>query len=363
MVSTKKFEDYKYIKIISALRIYNKKYGNYLVPRKFIIPSNIIWPKYLWEFKLGHQVKEIKYNSTNKSNFITFLKKFPIYDEFYAVFKSTNDVKWEHVILPALKNYYRLHKNVHIPKTFICPMNDENWPCVEHWGYKLGEAVDNIRSRNDFSPQILRSIEDLKSIKFGEIDLREKVTNQIFSFICRIKTDYGILVGIGVSGIKDSGYGVFNLTGSVIPKLSIICRYDGRIISSAKFKNQMDYNLYDKVVELGDLGESFVLVNKKLMEVCKFKEKYENRIRPYSAYLLAEGNVGGYFNDKALGVPSKKYWNISRKVNNCILVSGCNVDENNDEECVILNEVYVLAWRDINYMEEFFLAYGCNFEV
>ena len=357
MVSVKKINVYNLI--ICALRIYKQIYGTFSVPIDYIIPEHSIWPNHLWGIELGIKVKGIRNSSSNKANFINFLERSNIYEEFKNVLRSVRDAKWEDVILPALQNYYRLHQNVNVPKNYICPIND-SWR-VEHWGFELGKQMDNIRHRNDYSKQVLSSAEVLKSIKFGEADTCEKTVNQIFRIIARIKTEHGITIGIGRSGIKNAGYGAFNLSGSIIRKNSIICRYEGKIINEEVVENNDNNDIYDKVVQIGDLGESFILANKTLMEVQAFKEKYANRIRPYSAYLSAEGKLGGYFNDNAYGTSKSRYWMESKKKNNCVLIAGCEVDENNNEESIVINKVYVLAWRDINPKEEFFLAYGSKF--
>ena len=358
--STKKLND-EFNVIICALRIYKQKYGNFSVPYNFIIPKYIFWSKRIWGFELGIKVKEIRNSLSKKTKFINFLEGCNIYDEFKEVFRSVSDAKWQDTILPALKNYYRLHQNLNVPTNYICPFNDENWPCVNHWGLKLGVHVKNIRIRNNYSKQVLSSAEELKEIKFGEADTCDKSIKQTFGIISKIETEHGITVGIGRSGIKNAGYGAFNLSGSIIRKNSIICRYEGKIINEEVVENNDNNDIYDKVVQIGDLGESFILANKTLMEVQAFKEKYANRIRPYSAYLSAEGKLGGYFNDNAYGTSKSRYWMESKKKNNCVLIAGCEVDENSSEKNITVNKVYVMTWKDIHPNEEFFLAYGNNF--
>ncbi|EGZ22502.1 hypothetical protein PHYSODRAFT_489649 [Phytophthora sojae] len=53
---------------------------------------------------------------------------------------------WEKKILTALRVYKQLHGDLLVSFSFTIPSGDERWPPVT-WGYKLGAAVSNLRTK------------------------------------------------------------------------------------------------------------------------------------------------------------------------------------------------------------------------
>ncbi|EGZ22468.1 hypothetical protein PHYSODRAFT_490736, partial [Phytophthora sojae] len=36
--------------------------------------------------------------------------------------------KWDHIILPGLRQYWKMHGHVDVPQAFVVPAGDEAWP-------------------------------------------------------------------------------------------------------------------------------------------------------------------------------------------------------------------------------------------
>ena len=51
----------KFIQIMKALKMHNDLYGDYLVPRYFVVPHEPPWPEELWGMQLGTRVNNIRH--------------------------------------------------------------------------------------------------------------------------------------------------------------------------------------------------------------------------------------------------------------------------------------------------------------
>lgn len=174
--------------------------------------------------------------------------------------------------------------------------------------------------------------------------------------IFRQEENPGGKIGVGPSGIPDAGNGLFNISGKTWPMLTVVC-----IFGSRRITKEMHHDGLNKVARCGELGETFVVVNGQVQSVEDFQVRYGHRLVPYDGLVDAEDQVGGYPNDRVYEYPPDIYWDASGLHNNSILTPGCIIDPNPAGAAIVLDQLYVVTWKDVLDREEFFLAYGTSY--
>ncbi|KAE8997832.1 hypothetical protein PF010_g1330 [Phytophthora fragariae] len=111
-------------KILAALRPYKQLNGDVLVPRPFMVPSgDACWPSVTWGYKLGVAVRDIRTRSKSKARLSTEmeeeLEKLDFVYDFYQF-------RWNRVVMPALREFYRVNGHADVPKNFVVPIGNES---------------------------------------------------------------------------------------------------------------------------------------------------------------------------------------------------------------------------------------------
>ncbi|KAF0683478.1 Aste57867_24470 [Aphanomyces stellatus] len=174
--------------------------------------------------------------------------------------------------------------------------------------------------------------------------------------IQRIESNINGKLGMAISGIPNSGRGMFNLSEHAWPAFSVVCIFGSRRISE-----EMHHDGLNKVARCGEVGETFVVVNGEVKEVEKFMEQYGHRLIEYDGLVDAEGSMGGFPNDRVYEYPEEMYWDASGFYNNTILCPGCIVDPSKPESKIVLDQLYLVTWKEVEPLHEFFLAYGTSY--
>ncbi|KAE9071505.1 hypothetical protein PF007_g26528 [Phytophthora fragariae] len=98
-------------KMLVALRAYKEINGDTLVPRPFVIPSgDARWPRVAWGYALGRGVNTLR-------------------------------LKWDEIIMPALRHFYAVNGHTDVPWTFVVPDGDDAWPRLS-WNWSLGFTIE-----------------------------------------------------------------------------------------------------------------------------------------------------------------------------------------------------------------------------
>lgn len=125
---------------IQAFRAIN---GHAKVPKRFVVPhDDHRYPVHTWGLQLGNSIHHIRCHGTHLS----------ARDRLVALgvqFSIKAKVGYPTILL-AMQAYKAVHGDVHVPKRFVVPSNDERYP-AETWGLKLGNTVSNIRNAQAFS--------------------------------------------------------------------------------------------------------------------------------------------------------------------------------------------------------------------
>ena len=123
-----------------ALERYNELYGDMLVPIKFIIPDECDeWSEEMWGMLLGKIV-----NATRAGNSHVRMRDdlSEMGFDFYKQ-KELKNASHHLIVNLALQSYKEKHGNVFVPKDFIIPSDNIEWP-RQTWGLKLGKLNRKI---------------------------------------------------------------------------------------------------------------------------------------------------------------------------------------------------------------------------
>ncbi|KAG3049460.1 hypothetical protein PI125_g26578 [Phytophthora idaei] len=93
--------------------------------------------------------------------------------------QDASQFKWDHYVLPSLRQFEKLYGSMDVPKHFVVPEGDEAWPRVA-WGRRLGFVVAAMRSGKVYASQMAESKEQLEKLEFcttsiAEHDWTEKI--------------------------------------------------------------------------------------------------------------------------------------------------------------------------------------------
>jgi len=147
----------EYNLVVEALLVFKEIEGHLNVPSKFVVPCNQLWPKSVWRLKLGYLVSDIR--CRNRFVGDDGGKWFQLQSMGFVW--EASDVKWER-FFSALQMYVDTTGNALIPRSFLVPREDP-WP-LNLWGYKLGIAVYNVRSKGTYvndRPERIRALNQL----------------------------------------------------------------------------------------------------------------------------------------------------------------------------------------------------------
>ncbi|OQR81718.1 hypothetical protein THRCLA_11469 [Thraustotheca clavata] len=123
---------------MGASKIYYSIYGHLSVPRTFIVSEDDKrWPKHLHKTPLGLQVRSIRANQ------VLSPERKSALDAIGFVWDATE----EHFQyrLDALKVFKNIYGHVNVPRKFIVPEDELEWP-ERFWGMKLGEMIKSIQT-------------------------------------------------------------------------------------------------------------------------------------------------------------------------------------------------------------------------
>lgn len=113
------------------------------VPIRFEVPSNSDgWPESTWDMKLGIHVSQIRQGKRMKN-----LKA-----ELEAVgfdFAPQRNCRGFEATYASLVQYKYIHGTVKVPKTFVVPSNDSQWP-QDKWDFPLGRQIASVRKGTIF---------------------------------------------------------------------------------------------------------------------------------------------------------------------------------------------------------------------
>jgi hypothetical protein len=126
-------------RVFKALSDYKAVHGDVLVPVKFVVPrGDDAYSVNAWGLKLGLNLKSIRVGGV----YFEHRDRLEALGVDFEVKKI--NIRGFDVIYSALEAYKSVHGNVLVPRKFVVPQDDVNYP-PETWGMKLGGNVSKIR--------------------------------------------------------------------------------------------------------------------------------------------------------------------------------------------------------------------------
>ncbi|KDO20929.1 hypothetical protein SPRG_14020 [Saprolegnia parasitica CBS 223.65] len=128
-----------------ALRTFHRLFEHTEVPYRFVVPTQnepdaSLWPSSVHGLHLGNVVHKWR----QRQGRLTPAQRAQL-DALGFVYDATRSpyIEWSDKVL-ALQTYKALAGHVRVPKSFVVPDKDLNWP-PQLWGMKLGGVVDKLR--------------------------------------------------------------------------------------------------------------------------------------------------------------------------------------------------------------------------
>jgi len=123
---------------------YHEKYGDLVIPRRFVVPKTNEWPKEWHGVKLARHVYNRKWwtkHIAKKSDRVAQLNKLGFVWE-------RMQPEWN-LFMEAMVTYKSIYGDVMVPASFVIPRDNNEWSkgC---WDLPLGNIVHRLRLRHDF---------------------------------------------------------------------------------------------------------------------------------------------------------------------------------------------------------------------
>ncbi|KAL4147560.1 hypothetical protein PRNP1_011316 [Phytophthora ramorum] len=158
----------RFSSLASALRVFYAQNEHFLVPYTFQVPSDeapqsvdFQWPEETRGLNLGREIRKfVDISRANDSPEMLAVRR-----QLDAVgFPEIRDWKrfqWEQVSLSALKRFKELQGDLLVPRKFVVPEGDRQWPRAT-WGLKLGSHVNFLRQkRHKLMQDQVRDLDDI----------------------------------------------------------------------------------------------------------------------------------------------------------------------------------------------------------
>ena len=136
--------DLPYESAIETLRAYHSNHSNLVIPRRFIVPKEDVYPTEWHGIDLCSTVYNMKWwqrHVKQNPDRVAELNKLGFIWERLQP-------EWN-LVLEALITYSALNGDLLVPTKFVVPHESEHYPKAT-WGLPLGNCVFRIRSRHDF---------------------------------------------------------------------------------------------------------------------------------------------------------------------------------------------------------------------
>uniref|UniRef100_M4C2Q3 Helicase-associated domain-containing protein n=1 Tax=Hyaloperonospora arabidopsidis (strain Emoy2) TaxID=559515 RepID=M4C2Q3_HYAAE len=135
-------------RVLPALEVYAKTYGDTHVPQGFIVPSESTWPQPSWGTKLGHTVRNIRNRRQHAQQVEKYRERLKNIGFVWSIYKSTAATKRD-IVDPCVAIYKKEHgKKAEIPRSFVVPADDSRYPEMAR-SFELGAWLARYNKRTN----------------------------------------------------------------------------------------------------------------------------------------------------------------------------------------------------------------------
>ncbi|CAI5743959.1 unnamed protein product [Peronospora destructor] len=133
-------------RVLPALEMYAKIYGDTHVPQGFIVPSKSPWPQPSWGTKLGHTVRNIRNRHQHAEQVELYREHLEKIGFVWSIYKSTAATKRD-IVDPSLEVYKKINGgSAEIPRSFVVPADDSRYPDIAK-SFELGAWLAHYNKR------------------------------------------------------------------------------------------------------------------------------------------------------------------------------------------------------------------------
>lgn len=134
-------------RVLPALEVYAKIYGDTHVPQGFIVPSESSWPRPSWGAKLGHTVRNIRNRHQHAQQVEVYRERLEKIGFVWSIYKSQSAIRRD-IVEPCVEIYKGIHgEDAEVPRSFVVPIDDPRWPDVAR-NFELGAWLFQYNKRN-----------------------------------------------------------------------------------------------------------------------------------------------------------------------------------------------------------------------
>ncbi|TMW61552.1 hypothetical protein Poli38472_012743 [Pythium oligandrum] len=172
-------------KLLPALETFAAIHGHCVVKHTFVVPSEEPWPRKTWGLNLGLAVNSLRVNRSYSEQIARDADRL---NEIGFVWNVRED-KWKEVVRPSLEVFAQQHGHCRVERAFVVP-SEAPWP-EKAWGFRLGHAVNHIRSKGSYAKEIAEDEQLVKTIGFVWDLRQDKWHEMIFPSIEVFVSLYG----------------------------------------------------------------------------------------------------------------------------------------------------------------------------
>ncbi|KAL3660938.1 hypothetical protein V7S43_013955 [Phytophthora oleae] len=140
------FESYFVDRVLPALEVYAKIYGDTHVPQGFIVPSDSTWPEPSWGAKLGHTVRNIRHRHQHAPHVELYRERLEKIGFVWSIYKSTAATKRD-IVDPSVEVFKEINgEDAEVPRNFVVPADDARYPEMAK-NFELGAWLTQFNRR------------------------------------------------------------------------------------------------------------------------------------------------------------------------------------------------------------------------
>ncbi|CAI5711810.1 unnamed protein product [Peronospora effusa] len=133
-------------RVLPALEVYVKIYGDTHVPQGFIVPSESTWPQPSWGTKLGHIVHKIRIHHPHAQHVELYRERLKKIGFVWSIYKSSAATKRD-IVDPSLEVYKEINgEGAEISRNFVVPADDSRYPDIAK-RFELGAWLTQYNKR------------------------------------------------------------------------------------------------------------------------------------------------------------------------------------------------------------------------
>ena len=136
--------------VLASLHVFRQTFGHTSVRRNWRIPDAQPWPKSMRGKALSGSVNKVR-SKALRSGDVALMQDLAILGVLVAEVDNDQVIALEATIR-ALQRYEALHGSMHVPQTFVVPVDNAEW-AQESWGIPLGQRCKKIQSRELFNDE------------------------------------------------------------------------------------------------------------------------------------------------------------------------------------------------------------------